>query len=141
MNQEPAQILKVDVTGRVWTPLGRREAVLDEFERSGMPATKFAEHVGVKYSTFASWVQKRRRQRATAETTGTVKIKGREPAGLKWVEAAVQATMTGHARGLMVHLPGGARMEVAEVSQALLAAELVRALASPALAMAEGGRC
>ena len=54
------RILKVDTAGRVWTPREQREAVLDEFERSGLPATKFAAHIGVKYPTFASWVQKRR---------------------------------------------------------------------------------
>ena len=49
-------VLKVDVAGRVWTPRGRREEVLDEFERGGMPAAKFAAFIGVKYPTFASWV-------------------------------------------------------------------------------------
>jgi transposase len=53
------RILKVDVVGRVWRPGEQREAVLDEFERSGLPASKFAAHIGVKYPTFASWVQKR----------------------------------------------------------------------------------
>ena len=60
MKRKAEHILKVDVTGRVWTPRVQREAVLDEFERSGMAGTKFAEHIGVKYPTFASWVQQRR---------------------------------------------------------------------------------
>ena len=42
------QILKVDVPGRVWSPREQREVVLDEFERSGMAGTKFAEHIGVR---------------------------------------------------------------------------------------------
>lgn len=33
---ETENLLKVDVAGRVWTPCEAREAVLDEFERSGM---------------------------------------------------------------------------------------------------------
>ncbi|MEQ1851399.1 MAG: hypothetical protein ABMA01_07380 [Chthoniobacteraceae bacterium] len=67
MNRKTEQILKVDVTGRVWTPRELREAALDEFERCGMPGTKFAERIGVKYSTFASWVQARRRQGGASE--------------------------------------------------------------------------
>ena len=47
------QILKVDVAGRVWTPRARREEVLDEFERSGMAAVKFAAFIGMKYPTLA----------------------------------------------------------------------------------------
>jgi hypothetical protein len=63
MKRKAKQILKVDVIGRVWTPRGQQEAVLDELERSGMDGTKFADHIRVWYPTFASWVQKRRRER------------------------------------------------------------------------------
>ena len=125
MNEEPAQILKVDVSGRVWTPRERRQAVLDEWERSEMPATKFAEHIGMKYPTLASWVQKRRRLRAGADGAGAPGTQERGAGALQWVEA-----VSGAAGGVLcVQLPGGARMEVADRAQAVLAAELVRALA------------
>jgi hypothetical protein len=121
---QPDQVLKVDLAGRVWTPRGRREEVLDEFERSGMPAAKFAAFIGVKYPTLASWVQKRRREREAGAAAG-------QPAALRWVEAAVET----HKSGLRVELPGGARIEIADEAQAKLAAVLLRALA------AEGSRC
>jgi hypothetical protein len=54
-------VLKTDVLGRVKTSARQREAMLDEFERSGLSATKFAAVAGVNYQTFASWVQKRRK--------------------------------------------------------------------------------
>jgi hypothetical protein len=123
------RILKVDVSGRVWTPREQREAVLDEFERSGLPATKFAEHIGVKYPTFASWVQKRRRRRGDGAARSR-----KEPAALKWVEATVDDAEVGTARALVVHLPGGARIEVADAAQAVLAAQLLRALGGGGLA-------
>ena len=85
---ETDQVLKVDLAGRVWTPRARREAVLDEFERSGMPAVKFAQFVGVKYQTFASWVQKRRRQRNASAPAAV------PPPALRWVEAAVASPGT-----------------------------------------------
>ena len=47
MKRKAKQILKVDVIGRVWTPRGQQEAVLDELERSGMDGTKFADHIRV----------------------------------------------------------------------------------------------
>ena len=46
-------LLKQDVRGRVRTPRKRREALLDEFERSGLSGPKFAALVGVKYQTLA----------------------------------------------------------------------------------------
>ena len=119
------QILKVDVAGRVWTPREKRAAILAEFERSGMPATKFAEHIGVKYSTFASWVQSRRKQRATVEGGA---VRRAEPAALKWVEATVEASAAGAIPILVVHLPGGARIEVADASQVPMVAALLRTL-------------
>jgi len=56
-------ILKTDDRGRVRTPVDRREALLDEFERSGVSGMKFAQLAGIKYATFANWIQKRRRTR------------------------------------------------------------------------------
>lgn len=41
-----------------------REAVLDEFERGAMSGQAFARLHGIKYTTFASWIQKRRRKRS-----------------------------------------------------------------------------
>jgi hypothetical protein len=39
-----------------------REQLLDEFERSGLSGQQFAELVGIKYTTLATWAQERRRQ-------------------------------------------------------------------------------
>ena len=114
---QTGQVLKVDTSGRVWTPRARREEVLDEFERRWMAAVKFAALIGVKYPTLASWVQKRRRERGAGAAAG-------RPAALRWVEAAVEV----RGSGLRVELPGGARFEVADEGQAKLAAVLLRAL-------------
>ena len=56
-------MLKTDRLGRVRMPAYKRELILDRFEQSGMSGQGFAAHIGVNYSTFASWVQKRRRLR------------------------------------------------------------------------------
>ena len=116
------ELLKVDAIGRVWASRQRREALLDEFERSGTSAAQFAALTGVKYPTFASWVQKRRRMRDTA---------GRTEAPLRWMEAVAAAPAPGG--GLCVHLPCGARMEIADGRQAEVAAALLRALAREGL--------
>ena len=117
MNLKTEQVLKVDEAGRVWTPRELREAVLDEFERSGMPATQFAARLGVKYPTFASWVQQRRKLRGEAKSS-------------QWVEATAAATAPAQGKSLTVQLPGGARMEVLDAAQAKVAALLLRELAA-----------
>jgi hypothetical protein len=124
MNRKTEQILKVDKAGRVWTPREQREAALDEFERSGMPASKFAERIGVKYSTFAAWAHQRRKLRGCSDA-----VQGRRGghAALKWVEAVPEVRPPSAACALVVHLPGGARMEIAGAAQAVIAAGLLRA--------------
>jgi hypothetical protein len=120
-------VLKQDVLGRVKMPKARREQLLDEFERSGLPGLKFAELVGIKYPTFATWAQKRRRQRGAYPAV-------KRPKQLRWLEAVVEA---GQSRGdknplpLVLELPGGAKVQIADAKQAALAAMLLRALEKP----------
>ena len=59
-------VLKTDGRGRVRTPETRREALLDEFGRSGLSGIKFAALCGVKNPSFAKWVQRRKRRRTEA---------------------------------------------------------------------------
>jgi transposase-like protein len=126
MNRKTEQILKVDTAGRVWTPREQREAAVDEFERSGMPASKFAERIGVKYSTFACWAHQRRKARGCGDA---VRERRAEPAALQWVEAVpAEVKPSPAACALVVHLPGGARMEIADGPQVAIAAGLLRAL-------------
>ena len=106
----------VDTQGRVRTTREQRRLLLAEFERSGLSATQFARRTGVKYSTFAAWVQRYRRTKRPARK-----------APLRLVEAVL--TSATPATVLTVLLPGGARLEVREAGQVPLAAALVHALA------------
>jgi hypothetical protein len=77
-------VLKRDGQGRVRMPATRREQLLDEFERSGLSGPKFAVLAGLKYQTFATWVQKRKRQRGAAKVPATTSER------MKWLEAVVE---------------------------------------------------
>ncbi len=66
-----AEILRADVLGRVRTPSAKRREILDEFEKSGLTGAGFAALAGIKYQTFASWVQERRRERSVSVTWST----------------------------------------------------------------------
>jgi hypothetical protein len=123
-------LLKQDVRGRVRTPVARREALLDEFERSGLGGPKFAALVGVKYQTFAGWVHERRKKCPAAPHAGVSSA-----APLRLVEAVVSAEpkeRTGVAGSgasvLQVHLGDGVRLEIGDAAQVKLAAALLKAL-------------
>ena len=119
-------LLKTDGLGRVRTPAARRESLLEEFERSGLSGAKFAALVGIKYSTFATWAQRWRRQR------GSSRFPAKPADPVRWLEAVVEQSQNpgGQNPGVMLlQLPGGVRVEIANEKQAALAAVLVRALA------------
>jgi hypothetical protein len=123
-------VSKTDVLGRMQTTAARREELVDGFERSGLSGKKFTALVGIKYSTFANWVQQRRRKRGDY-------VAGKVPATrnqVRWLEAVVERGQNPGAQSqpvLVVALPGGARVEIADLKQVALAAALVRALQSP----------
>ena len=50
-------VLKRDELGRVRTLRERRAMLVGEFQRSGVPASKFAQLVGVQYNTFWNWLR------------------------------------------------------------------------------------
>ena len=112
------EILKTDKLGRVQVPAERREAILDEFERSGMTGTAFAERYGINYQTFASWRQKRKKARATA---------AEEPTQFLLVEAS-EGDPAPSPEALEVELGDGIRLHIRTREEAVLAAELLRAL-------------
>ncbi len=128
-------ILKSDALGRVSTSKQQREVLLDEFERSGLKGAQFARTAGVKYATFANWVQKRRHARGDYERKG--RARGGPRAGaLRLIEAVVTGEPVmppkdGAAveQALEVLLSGGAKMFIASARQVPLAAQLIQALA------------
>jgi hypothetical protein len=123
------QILKTDSLARVRTPRERQRELLDEFERSGLSGAKFAELVGVKYSTFAVWAAKRKRSPGGATSKVT------DPAAkVRWLEAVIdQARGPGDPGSpvLRICFGSGARLEISDVRQVELAATLLQALEKP----------
>jgi hypothetical protein len=93
---------------------------LEEFERSGESAAGFAKRTGLKYSTLAGWLARYRRPKL---------VRRAQP--LRLLEAVMDPAQSAVAGTLVLQLPGGVRMEVADETQAALAAMMVRALARP----------
>jgi hypothetical protein len=120
-----SEILPTDRRGHVRVSAQRRELLLDEFEKSKLSGQKFAKLTGLKYSTFAAWANKRRRQRAALAPA--LPAPNKSPA-VEWLETVItEAQNTGSASSLIVRLPSGAAIELVNVSQAPVAAALLRA--------------
>jgi len=111
-------ILKTDTLGRIRTSPEQRDALLDAFESSSMSGAAFAKLHGINYTTFASWRQKRNRQRQSAEKMS--------PAAF-FEEVEVRHSTSG-AGGLDISLPGGASVTVTRPEQFPLVAALLKYL-------------
>ena len=109
----------------------KRESLLAQFDQSGMSGPKFVKQAGIKFTTFANWLQKRRRQRNKA-VHGSKSRQGRR-SRVRWLEAVVDSPQqkeppTLATATLVVHGPGGVRLELREEKQVKLAALLLREL-------------
>ena len=128
--ESSGQILKTDSLARVRTPPQRRRELLEEFERSGLSGSRFAELSGVMYSTFAAWAAKRKR---LAEAAPPPVV---DPAAkVRWLEAEVDRAQNGASKGgsvLTVQFANGACADISNAGQAELAAAVLRAMNQPA---------
>ena len=114
----------------------RREELLGEFDRSGMSAAGFARLSGVRYSTFAGWLLRRKQEAKRDGMAAGVEERSRP---IRLLEAMVDgaehhgpsggvADRTSKARGavgLRIELPGGSGIVIESPVQMQMAAELV----------------
>ncbi len=116
---------KRDRRGRVNWPKQRRAELLAEYERSGMSQAAFARRAGVRYPTFAHWVQEARREPRARSAHGP------RPAAPQFAEVRLGTASAAPPVGpeLSVTLPGGliARGTDADALAALVRALLVQA--------------
>ena len=112
------ELLKVDTKGRVQIPPERRKDLLEEFDRSGMTGAAFAKHYWIKYTTFAYWIQARRRKQERSGSSGEnhfllVTVDGAKRSG-----------------GVTVELPHGVKVTITTQEEGHLAAALIEALSN-----------
>lgn len=125
--ESSSEILPVDRRGRVRVSAQRRRELLDQFEQSKLSGQKFAKLTGLKYSTFAAWVSKRRKERDAMSPA--LQAPGKS-ASVEWLETVIteaQNAVPLAGSTLVVRLPSGAAIELANASQAGVAAALLRA--------------
>ena len=131
-------LIRTDQLGRCRYTAEFREATVAAFERSGLSGIRFAKQSGVNYTTFATWVQQARRERArpapAADTVegGSVRfavaeIEGEPPPDIR--DPGGTAPGVGGRAGLVVELPGGGVARADGAGGIELLAALLRELA------------
>ena len=111
-------IIKSDRAGRTRYSQAYKDEVVAAYQQSGMSAAAFADHCGVKYPTFVSWVSKAR-QAGSAHAD-------RDEHGQQFILAEIgcgQADVP-----LKLELPGGIIVHVSSSHQLGLLADLLKTL-------------
>jgi transposase-like protein len=110
------QLLKTDTRFRVRTPAAQRDALLDLYERGTLTAKAFAASHGIKYPTFAVWVQQRRKRSHSSAP---------DPSPLRWVEAALPQHSVSDPGLCCLEFPHGIKLTLSHEAQLPLAARLI----------------
>lgn len=122
-------LVKLDCIGRVRFSREQRESMLDAYEASGLSGPQFCAQHGVKYQTFATWLQRRKR--------GDGRYPALLPAGAAPVplflptEVDHPASPAASGTPVEVVFPGGASILIRDDGQLALAAKLIRELSRP----------
>jgi len=121
------ELIRQDRVGRLRFNAAQRRAFVDAFENSGMSGPQFAAHHGLKYQTFATWLQKRKR--ATGAYPALNPHTHFSPLLLAEVETP-PSTEEDSATPLEIRLPGGSMIFLSNSSQLPFVVALLRELSA-----------
>ena len=116
--EHTTSIIKTDRLGRTHYSADYKTQVLQAFESSSLSGPAFAKQCGIKYSTFAAWVGKQKREASADDRTSPITA---------FMVAEVPTNSTSGT--LKVTLPGGAIAEITEEADIDLLAALLKTLA------------
>ena len=117
------KLIRADRRGRLLVRAEQRAAILKAFDESSLSAMAFCRQHGLSYSTFATWIQRRRRE----ETPVSIEAAAPAPA---FAEVVFDESKSGKAvPPLRVILRSGVSFELVSADQVPLAAGLIQSLA------------
>ena len=131
MTTTNGRLVKQDSRGRVLVPDAQREALLDACESSGMSGPQFCAQHGVKYPTFATWLQRRRDRGEQPERSSFVAADALSVilTEVELPDPPASGTPPNPSRPLEVALPGGTRLTIHCKEHVAWAALFVNAVA------------
>jgi len=126
----PVAVIRSDRRGRFLVRAEQRRLILQAFDASSLSAMAFSRQHGLCYSTFANWVQKRRKDAAAPPSPVACVAPPDKPV---FAEVLVRETKTirDPLPSLKVNLPCGVSFEINDPAQLPLVIDLVQALSAP----------
>lgn len=123
----PSAVIRSDRCGRLLVRAEQRTAILDAFDSSSLSGMEFCRRHGLSYSTFATWIQRRRKE-SRDDSAPPVPIAVSDNPRFAEVCLDQPARMAPTHPPLRLSLPSGATVEISDSTQIPLLAELLRHL-------------
>lgn len=119
------KLIRADRRGRLLVRAEQRAAILKAFDESALSAMAFCRQHGLSYSTFATWIQRRRREQAPGS--------GDPAPAPAFAEVVIDEgkAIPRSIPPLRIILRSGVSFEVVSADQVPLAAGLIQSLAGP----------
>ena len=127
-SDNPCGLIRSDRRGRLLVRAEQRAAILQAFDAGSLSAMAFCRQHGLSYSTFATWIQKRRRESSTS--TPEVRAPALASPSFAEVQLDQPAIFAQPRHPIKLNLPSGASVEIGDPSQMPLVVELLRHLSS-----------
>jgi len=127
----PIALIRSDSRGRLLVRAEQRAAILEAFDSSSLSGMAFCRQHGLSYSTFATWVQRRRKEAAN-QSSIPIPVPSSDLPCFTEVYLKEPTVSRATHRPLKITLPSGASFEISDPTQMPLIVELLRAL-SPAI--------
>lgn len=127
-SDNPVALIRSDRRGRLLVRAEQRAAILEAFDSSSLSAMAFCRQHGLSYSTFATWVQRRRKE---CGNKPKLPICVPTPDPPCFAEVCLKEPSIAQSyRPLILNLPSGASVEISNPAQMPLVIELLGALSS-----------
>jgi hypothetical protein len=117
-------LIRADRRGRLLVRAEQRDAILKAFDSSSLSAMAFCRQHELSYSTFAAWLQRRRKEQAS----GDADVSSKHPAFAEVIVAGEKPDAK-PASPLRVVLRSGVSFEIGSPEQLPLAVGLIQSLA------------
>ena len=127
-SDNPDGLIRSDRRGRLLVRAEQRTAILRAFDSSSLSAMAFCRQHGLCYSTFATWIQKRRKENVAPASA----VHSPVLANPSFIEVRLEEAATSRPlHPLKFNLPSGASVEICDPSQVPLLVDLLRHLDPP----------
>lgn len=124
--------LTKDRKGRITLSSQERERLLQDYSSSGLSQMAYAKKCGIKYTTFAGWIQRQRRgSKIQAKDSSAIEVSGEShagPVGFAQVDLSMPTGQSYRCWGWELELKSGALLRISSATALASVLEVIESV-------------